>query len=144
MIFVKWLHDSSCVPTGEIVRCRVWFGIVLRSLGASEAALISTWQGLVVPAVFLGLQPCTWDGRRFTIISISNFDGFPQDKRCLFVRAIDGTAVNEGCNSVYLFSWLSFLGQKMSDLKKTKELDLFLWFDHLVKGKQSLIPLNSG
>ena len=37
-----------------------------------------------------------------------------------------------------------FLGQKMSDLKKTKELDLFLWFDHLVKGKQSLIPLNSG
>ena len=35
-------------------------------------------------------------------------------------------------------------GQKMSDLKKTIDLDLFLWFVHLVKGKQSLIPLNSG
>ena len=119
---LSWLHDSSCVPTGEIVRCRVWFGIVLRSLGASEAALISTWQGLVVPAVFLGLQPCTWDGRRFTIISISNFDGFPEAKRCLFVRAIDGTAVNEGCNSVYLLSWLSFFGAEDVRPEKDKRI----------------------
>ena len=37
-----------------------------------------------------------------------------------------------------------FWGQKISDLKKTIVLDLLLWFDHLVKGKQSLIPLNSG
>ena len=105
-----WLHDSSGVPAGEIVRCWVRFGIAFCPLRASEATLISTWQGLVVPAVFLGLQPCTWDGRRCTIISISNFDRFPEANRCLFVRAVDGTAVNEGCNSVYLLSWLSFLG----------------------------------
>ena len=72
--------------------------------------MISTWQGFVVPAVFLSLQPCSWDGRRCPIISILNFDRFPKANRCLFVRAIDGTAVNEGCNSVYLLPWLSFLG----------------------------------
>ena len=105
-----WLHNSSCVPAGEIVWCRVWFGIALCPLGASEATLISTWQGLIVPAVFLSLQPCSWDGRRCAIISKSDFDGFPKANRCLFVRAVDGTAVNEGCNSVYLLSWLSFLG----------------------------------